>query len=72
METTIQISKKLQEELKMRKINDKESYENVIWDLLEDTMELSQETKRDLEIAREQVKEGKTHTLAQVKKDLGL
>jgi len=36
------------------------------------TMELSEETKKDLEIARKQVKEGKTQTLAQVKKELGL
>lgn len=72
METTIQISKDLRRELQNRKFSSKESYEDVIWDLLEDTMELSEETKRDIEEARKEFKEGKTKTLAQVKKELGL
>jgi len=71
METTIQISKDLRRELQNRKFGSKESYEDVIWDLLEDTMELSEETKRDIEKARKEFKEGKTKSLAQVKKDLG-
>ena len=45
METTIQISEDLLEELKKRKINEK-SYEDVIWDLIEDELELSEETKK--------------------------
>lgn len=47
MVTTIQISEKLQEKLKKRKLYDNESYEEVIWDLLEDSMELSEETKKE-------------------------
>ena len=46
--TTIQISKDLLDELKSRKMYDKESYEDIIRDLLEDTMELSEETKRNI------------------------
>jgi len=72
METTIQISKELREELLNRKFSAKESYENVIWDLLEDTMELSEETKRDIAEARKEIKAGKTKPLSQVKKELGL
>lgn len=72
MATTIQISTKLLEQLKSRKIYDKESYEEVIWDLLEDTMELSEETKRDIKQAEKDIKEGKVYTLEQVKKKLGL
>ena len=49
-----------------------ESYEEIIWDLLEDTMELSEETKRHIEQSRKEIKEGKTVTLAEVKKKLGL
>ena len=71
METTIQISKKLQEQLQKRKIIGKESYEEVIWDLLEDTMELSEETKIDIEEAKRDIKEGRIKSLAQVKKELG-
>ncbi len=72
METTIQISKELRKKLQDRKFSSKESYEEVIWDLLEDTMEISEETKRDIEEARKEFKEGKVKTLAQVKKELGL
>ncbi len=72
MATTIQISEKLLETLKNRKMREKESYEEVIWDLLEDTMELSEQTKRDIEESRRQIKEGKFKTLSQVKKELKL
>jgi hypothetical protein len=72
METTIQISKDLRKALSDRKMSSKESYEEVIWDLLEDTMELSEETKRDIEKSREEIKKGKFKSLEQVKKELGL
>ena len=72
MDTTIQISKNLLGELKKRKINVKERYENIMWDLLEDTMELSEQTKRDIQEAREQIARGESYTLEQVKKELKL
>ena len=49
MATTIQISSDLLQELKIRKLYNKESYEEIIWDLLEDSMELSQETLTRIE-----------------------
>ncbi|MEK6876549.1 MAG: hypothetical protein AABX63_04000 [Nanoarchaeota archaeon] len=72
MATTIQVSNKLVEELKNRKMYDKESYEEVIWDLIEDTMELSEETKRHIEQARKDIKEGRIYTHEQIKKELGI
>ena len=72
MATTIQISGDLLETLRKRKFSEKESYENIIWDLLEDTMELSEETKRDIVKSRKEIKEGKVKTLEQVKKELNL
>lgn len=72
METTIQVSRELLETLKKRKMNDKESYEGIIWDLIEDTMELSEETKRDIAEARAQVKAGKVHKWEDIKKELKL
>jgi len=72
MDTTIQISKALQKELLKRKFFNKETYEEVIWDLIEDTKELSDQTKKDLTQARTEIKAGKVHTLAKVKKELGL
>lgn len=72
MDTTIQISKNLLEKLQLMKMHNKESYEDIIWDLIEDRMELSEETKRDIEISRRQIKEGKTISLEELKKKLGL
>lgn len=72
METTIQVSKELRTELQNRKFSTKESYENVIWDLIEDTAELSEETKREIAEARKEIKAGKTKPLSQIKKELGL
>ena len=72
MATTIQVSKELLNELKNHKLYDKESYEEVIWDLIEDTKELSEETKRHIKQAEKEIREGKTYTHEQVKKRLGL
>jgi hypothetical protein len=72
MPTTIQISEKLQKELANRKMYDKETYEEIIWDLMEDAMELDEETKKEISQARQEIKEGKYHTLNEVKKELGL
>jgi predicted transcriptional regulator len=72
MATTIQVSEELVNTLKTRKQYDKESYEEVIWDLVEDTMELNEETKKEIEQARADIKSGKFYTHEQVKKKLGL
>ena len=72
MATSIQISKDLQKELIKRKMFDKESYEEIIWDLIEDSLELNELTKEELAKARAEIKAGKSRTLAQVKKELGL
>ena len=68
--TTIQVTGDLVSVLKQKKMYDKESYEEVIWDMVEDTAELSEETKREIEQARTEIKAGKFKTLAQVKKEL--
>ena len=72
MDTSIQISKRLQKELLKRKFFDKETYEEVIWDMIEDNEELNAQTKKELVEARAEIKAGKVHTLAKVKKELGL
>ena len=72
METTIQISRELLDKLKMRKLSEKESYERVIWDLIEDSMELSEETKKNIAQSEREIKEGKTVSLEEVKKKLKL
>jgi len=68
--TTIQISDDLQANLKSRKITEKESYEEVIWALLEDVSELSEETKKQITKAEQDIKSGRVYSLSQVKKRL--
>lgn len=72
MPTTIQVSEKLQKELAKRKMYEKETYEEVIWDLMEDSQELDEETKREIAQARQEIREGKYHTLEDVKRELEL
>lgn len=71
MATTIQVSKELLSALKSRKMYSKESYEDLIWDLIEDTMELSEATKRHIKQSQKEIAEGKTVSLTEVKKKLG-
>ena len=70
MATTIQVSAELKNNLEKRKMSS-ESYEDVIWDLLEDSMELSEETKRKIAVAEKEYKKGNYSTLEEVKKELG-
>lgn len=72
MATTIQISEGLQEALAKKKLYDKETYEEIIWDLIEDSLELSEETKKNIEKYEEDVKKGNARfsTFEEVKKRL--
>lgn len=70
MVTTIQVSDKLQETLTKRKLYQKETYEEVIWDLIEDSLELSEETKEDIKKAEKEIKEGKIYKWEDLKKEL--
>ena len=70
MDTTIQISSSLKKELLKRKLFQKETYEEVIWDLIEDNKELSEQTKKEIAQSRAEFKAGKTHTLAEIKKEM--
>ncbi len=72
MATTMQVSKDLLNKLQMMKIHTKESYEDIIWDLIEDRMEFSEETKKNIAQSEKEYREGKTITLEEVKKELGI
>ena len=72
MATTIQISQELLSTLKEKKLYNKESYEEVIWDALEDSMELSDETKKRIKLAEADIKAGRIYSLDDVKKELGI
>ena len=60
METTIQISKELLNKLAEMKMHEKESYESIIWDLIEDRLEFSGETKRNIANSEIEIMAGKT------------
>ena len=66
--TTIQISQDLQQELNKMKLFSRETYEEVIWNVIEDTKELSEQTKKDIIKARKEIAEGKFITLSDLKK----
>ncbi len=72
MVTTIQISNKLQNELTKRKLFSRETYEEVIWDLMEDTMEINEQTKKEIEQARAEIRKGRYIKLDEAKKRLGI
>ncbi|MBM3232872.1 hypothetical protein FJZ18_01765 [Candidatus Pacearchaeota archaeon] len=69
-ETTIQVSTELLAKLKVMKLHEKESYEDLLWDLIEDRLELSEETKKSIAQSRQEYNEGKYKTFEQVKEDL--
>ena len=75
MDTTVQVSKELLEKLKLMKIHNKESYEDIIWDLIEDRMEFSEETKNNIKEYEKDIREenwNKFKSLEDVKKELGV
>ena len=61
MVTTIQITERLKEELSSLKLFSNETYEEVIWDLIEDTKELHEETRRQLEKGRAEIRAGNVY-----------
>lgn len=69
-QTSIRISADLLNALKKFK-DDNDSYEDVIWDFIEPHLELSEQTKKDIEISRQEYKRGNFITLEEVKKELG-
>ncbi len=72
MATTIQVSRYLLERLAERKFYGKESYEEVIWDLLEDASEISEETKKAIKESEEDVRAGRVKSWEQIKRELKL
>ena len=70
MVTTIQISDDLLKRLQLMKLGSKESYEDTIWDIIEDRMELSEQTKKNITESEADIKAGRVHKWADVVKEL--
>ena len=76
MATTIQVTESTRQKLESFKQTKRETYEEIIKDLIEmaeeDKMELSDKTKRRIRIAREEIRKGKGISHNTVKRELGL
>lgn len=70
--TTIQISTETKKKLDKFKIIERQSYNDVIIDLIEDTMEVSQETKNRIQKSLKSFKQGKFKTQEEVEKEFGI
>jgi predicted transcriptional regulator len=70
-DTSIRISSELVKTLKKFK-EDGESYEDVIWDFIEPHLELSEKTKKDIELSKKEYERGNFSTLEEVKRELGI
>ena len=72
MYTSIQISSELKKLLEKMKLYERETYEDVIERLVEDELELSEETKKEIAVALKEVKAGKYVSHEEAKKKLGI
>ena len=68
MATTIQISNDIKQKLDRMKIYERETYNEVIENMIENNLELNDKTKRDVEEARK----GKSFSHEEVRKILDL
>jgi predicted transcriptional regulator len=72
MYTTIQISVALKKLLEHFRLSERDTYNDIIEMLVEDEMELSEETKTEIAAARKEIKAGKFVSHEEVKKRSGL
>ncbi len=70
-QTTIRITNHLHKALGSLK-SPSESFEDLIWDLVEPYLELSSQTKKNIVESLEEYKRGEFFTLEEVKEELGL
>jgi len=68
--TSIQIKKDTKLKLDSLKMSKRDTYNDIIENLLEDSYELNEETMKDIQEAIEEYK-GKSHSLKDVKQKLG-
>lgn len=75
MKTTIQVDKKIKDKLEAMKVHPKESYNEIIDRLISvsyDDKELSDETLKEIEQSLEDVRQGRTLSMKQVKERYSL
>ena len=70
--TTIQIKKGTKLKLDSLKLSKRETYNDVIENLVEDSLELNDFTLNEIRVALEEHQEGKSLSFSEVKNQLGL
>ncbi|MFH0978344.1 MAG: antitoxin VapB family protein [Candidatus Woesearchaeota archaeon] len=70
MATTIQVSDRVKQTLDRMKLYERESYNDVIENLIEDHLELNEDTKKQIEEARKRIKSGKFVTQEEIERRL--
>ncbi len=71
-QTSIRVSKHILSLLQSMKTSSKDSYDDIIWDLIEPHLELNEKTKKSIEESRKEYQRGEYHTLDEIKKMYGL
>lgn len=69
-QTSIRISSDLLNTLKKFK-DERDSYEDVIWDFIEPHLDLCEQAKKDIEISKQEYKKGNFVTFEEIKQELG-
>jgi len=72
METTIKINQEVKSMLDKMKLHQRETYNDIIWLLLEDHLELNEKTKKEILEAKKRISKGEFYTQSQVEKMFGL
>ena len=69
--TSIQLKKSTKNKLDGLKLSEKETYNDIIENLIEDSLELSDKAIEDLRVAEKEIREGKIHNLDDIKEEMG-
>jgi len=69
--TTIQVKQSTKEALEKMKIYKRETYNDVLERLIEEVQELNEGTKKEIELARKAVEEGRYVTHEKLKEEMG-
>jgi len=72
MPTTIQVSNEIKQKLEKMKLFTRESYNEIIERMIEDELELNEQTKKELEEARKRVRSGKVISHEEIEKEFGI
>lgn len=72
MTTTIQISDEVKHKLERMKLFARESYNEILERMIEDELDLNEQTKKEVEEARKRILDGKGISHEQVMKKFGI